>query len=186
MSSVTARIFLPALMFLSPALTAQGRQDIAAEFSLESIKTRFDTTPTDAIEGIWQLTDSGGRIAVIRQDDTTFRILVVDSPDRTIFPGTIMGTAHCLAKRGHYDAEIMTSSGSGRLKSPKRFTLRLNDDGHLSFIKINKGLRVNLWRVLPYMFRYSVREINDRQHDLDGAIKIYPRPMSIPSVPRYL
>lgn len=162
--------------------------DIAGRSLSDSLRERFDSMPVSSIEGIWQLTEDGGIIAIVRDDDNGrhYSIIAVDSPDRAVMPGSVMGKVSRLAKQGYYDGEIMTSVDAGGLKLPKRFTLHMNDDSHISFLKVNKGLRVNVWRLLPYMFRRSVREVDDRQRGLDGAVKIYPRPLSRPSEPRYL
>ena len=72
------------------------------------------------------------------------------------------------------------------MSSPKRFTISLSEEGRLIIVPVIDKLKFNLWRLLPYMFRNSVRHVNNRPDNLDGAIKIFPPDLSNPLAPRYL
>ena len=52
---------------------------------------------------------------------------------------------------------IYPGNGGATLRNPKRFTLTLIDDAHLTFRQHSRRIKVNLWRLIPYMSRISVR-----------------------------
>lgn len=99
-----------------------------------------------------------------------------------------MGYATQSAKAGSYDAAIYTSvDDNGLLSRTKRFTLELHDgESRLAFIRHRNGLRVDLRRLIPYLFRVSISTGNDRPRDMDGAIRLYPLSDAAPANPRYL
>lgn len=137
----------------------------------------------DPIEGEWTLT-GGGDILIVADGDG-FAIEVVDSPDRSVLPGTVIGRATQSAVKGKYNASVVTdpASGSGKMRS---FTLVLNDREHLSFVENKKGLRINPWRLLPYMFRGVVNRVDTRADNLDGAVRHLPPGQSDREPRRYL
>lgn len=165
--------------------TAQARNE---GFDLYSVESTFGNHAADPIEGVWHVTtDDEGVFSIIRDPHSSrYIILVTNSADRTISPGSVMGVAASTARKGVYDARIYTSSNSGKLSKPKRFTLTLSPEGLLSFRPVNKGLRINIWRLLPYMFRRAVRTVDDRDPALDGAVRIYPKPTVAADGPVYL
>lgn len=141
-----------------------------------------------SIEGVWRTSGSEGMMAIVADSGTIFhRIIVLESPDRNILPGTVMGVCTALGRNNSYDARIYTTeSTSGVLAKPKRFTLTLSDDGRLIMEPITNKLKVNLWRFLPYMFRMSVVRVNNRPDNLDGAVRVYPEAKDSPLTTRYL
>jgi hypothetical protein len=91
------------------------------------------------------------------------------------------------AKKGHFDARIYTAFDGGlHLSSPKKFILNHSDDGRLSFVEHKTGVKVNLWRMVPYMFRYSISTQNNRPEEMNGCIKIFPSETNYNAAPRYL
>lgn len=165
--------------------TAQPR---AEGFDLYSVEATFNGYAADLLEGVWHVTtDDEGAFSIIRDPHTShYLILVTNSADRTIKPGSVMGVAAATARKGAYDARIYTSANRGELSKPKRFTLTLSPDGLLSFRPVNKGLKFNIWRMLPYMFRRAVRTVDDRDPSLDGAVRIYPNASVTTNSPVYL
>lgn len=169
---------------------------IAGYTDVDSIEARIGASAIHPIEGIWRMTADGALIAIERSDSygadrmmaSGYRIVVIQSPCRRIRPGTLMGYALPSAKPGRYDASIFTDiDNRGLLHRHRRFSLDLRDnESRLAFIHHRTGLRVSLWRLIPYLFRVSVRTSNDRPNDMDGAIRIYPAPDSSPVTPRYL
>lgn len=141
-----------------------------------------------SIEGVWRMSGSEGMMAIVADSGTIFqRIIVLESPDRNILPGTVMGVCTALGRNNSYDARIYTTeSTSGILSKPKRFTLTLSDEGRLIMEPITNKLKVNLWRFLPYMFRMSVVRVNNRPDNLDGAVRVYPEAKDSPLTTRYL
>lgn len=140
-----------------------------------------------AIEGVWRISGSEGIFAVAADPGTIFfKLIIVDSPDRNMLPGTVMGACTAAGRNDCFDARIFTSGNTGLLSRPKRFTLTLSEDGRLIMVPVTNKLKLNLWRFLPYMFRMSVTRVNDRPDNLDGAIRIFPENITSPLVPRYL
>lgn len=169
------------------AATADGYTDI------DSVEARMAARPLLPLEGVWELTTDGAAIAIERMDGicrdhtSAYRITVISMPDRSIPPGTVMGVATETADRRKFDARIYTRSTGERLSSPADFIISLdNDNSRLSMSHYRRGLKVNLWRMVPYMFRYSVGLRDERPRDLDGMVKTYPRQRSTATFPRYL
>lgn len=185
-------------LFTSAILSASGlpQQSIVLPgYEHDSVMNRMRQLPLHHIEGIWQFTDNGATIAIERYspDDTPdnntfqYRMIIINSPRLSIYPGTLMGIITPTAKQGIYDSHIYTDfDGGTALSGAKRFFLTLHKDSRLSFSRDKSGLKFNLWRFLPYMFRYSVRYKNDIPDNLDGCIRIFPVPTQSPINPRYL
>lgn len=147
----------------------------------------FDGKAMMPVEGIWRMSGSEGLFAVVADPGTIFfRLIVVDSPDRNILPGTVMGACTAAGRADCYDARIYTSGDTGILSKPKRFTVTLDDGGRLIMVPVTNKLKVNLWRFLPYMFRMTVTRVNNRPDNLDGAVRVFPAAAASPLTPRYL
>lgn len=156
-------------------------------FDIDSIMTSLATRPIDPIEGVWQFMPDEATIVIEATSSGHFKLTVVDSPDVSIIPGTIMGTASLSAKQGTYDALIATKydGDSYTFSSHHHFTLTLSDENSsLIFNEYSTGTTVNLWRMVPYMFRHSITKKNTRPSGLDGCHRIYPP--STPTSPIYL
>lgn len=146
------------------------------------------------IEGIWLFPATGVEVAIMRKADqkpstadntVSYIIILLHSPNRTLRPGTVMGMITPAPKRGEYDAKIYTRAVGTSLTMPKRFTLTLDkDDGALSFKQHKNAFSVNLWRLLPYLWRYSVHS-NQQDRSTEGCIRTYPAP-ALPREPVYL
>ena len=165
--------------------------------SLAKVKEIIDRADLHHIEGLWQPTADGGRIAIMRwtgsdrpvlsEAQDIYRIIIVSSPRKSLRPGTIMGYAVATARKGYYDARIYTSQSANSLTRHRRFTLHISDDTHLSMTPVREGWKVTFRPRLPYLFRLSVyKQESDRPRDLDGFIRIYPYSAGVPVEPRYL
>ena len=163
----------------------------------DSVRSAMQSRPLHRIEGIWSFPSDGGCIAIERHTDNTmrggddavrYRMVVMRSPCRSLRPGTLMGYVSATARPGIYAAEIYTSGNGGPvLRNPQRFTLTLVADAHLTFRQHSRRLKINLWRLIPYMSRISVRLTDsDAPKDIDGCTRVFPRPLSGPVEPRYL
>ncbi len=164
-------------------------------YSMKEVRQRFDEGDIHDIEGIWRFVDDGSVMAIERfvpdeipdNGNASYRIIVVKSPTRALSPGTLMGYVSPTAKKGVYDASVYTAyDGLRGLHKKRRFCLSLGDDGLLSFTQYRQGVKLNLWRLIPYMFRYSIRYSSDRPKGLDGCVRIWPPSVSVPFEPRYL
>lgn len=159
-----------------------------------SVIEQLKETDLHHIEGIWQFPSTGVEVAIMRDQSrgtttdghvVSYNIIILYSPNRSLRPGTVMGIATPAPKRGEYDARIYTRAVGTSLTMPKRFTLTLDkDDSALSFKQHKNAFTVNLWRLLPYLWRYSVHA-NQQDHSTEGCIRIYPEPL-LPREPVYL
>lgn len=157
---------------------------------------RMSRLPLVGIEGIWRFPATGQTIVIERDDRDAMRFRVVSGVSQAmagIESGVLLGYIVPTAKSGTFDATLgeIDSDGSARSGNVSksratRFTLDLTG-ARLSFTPVKRGLKVNLWRLFPYMFRFSVRAYDDRRKGLDGCIRLWPRDLSEPPYqPRYL
>ena len=105
-------------------------------------------------------------------------MIVVHTPDLGIAPGTVMGTARTSGKAGMYDASIFRSfTADGKGHRPQRLAITVDiATGMLRFDPYKQGWRVNLRRLIPYLFRVTVQREDSRPDGLDGAMRVYPAP----------
>lgn len=153
----------------------------------EAVRERLDCNATNPIEDIWKLVATGGLIVVERMDNPgadvgqvdRYRMVVMRSPDRAVRPGTVMGYLQPTASRGTYEARIYThTEGDGILTGAKTFRIVVGEDA-MQFFRVRSGLMVNLFRMLPYMFRRAVDYRPDDHNGLDGCVRYRA------SLPRY-
>lgn len=157
----------------------------------DSVAARIIASGAHPIEGIWQFPADGSLMAVERRPDpsgaTVYRLVVVRSADRTVRPGTLIGLATPAGNGSTFDARISTGSDreQGRL-SRGRFTIRLDDEAsRLAFSKARSEYYLDLTRLLPYMFRRTIRHRQPTVTPAQICVKISPAP-PIPATPRYL
>lgn len=171
-----------------------SRSETIKDFSAGVMMEQMSELALHHIEGIWQFPSTGVELAIIRENATStdindkpivYRMIIVSSPDRAIRPGTIMGLITPAAKNGEYDANIYTKNIGSLLSIPKKFSLALSDnDTSLEFKKHRSAFSINLWRLLPYLWRYTVYP-NRSNTKSDGCIRIFPEP-PLPREPIYL
>lgn len=160
----------------------------------EDLETRLGELPLCPVEGIWQLPDGGATFAIERAEPSTdhspgsLRMIMVRSPWRSIRPGTVLGHLKPTARPGVYEARIYSALAQRTgLNLPRPFTLKLNDRASmLTFEPFKAPLKVNLFRLLPYMYRRIIEPQKSRPDNLDGAVKIFPPTDSHPLTPVYL
>ena len=162
----------------------------------DTVRAAMKRRPLHRVEGIWAFPSDGASVAIERysppgtigDEAVRYRMVILRSPCRSLRPGTLVGYLSATSKPGVYAAEIYTSgNGGATLSKPKSFTLTLIDDAHLSFRQHSRKVRVNLWRLIPYMSRINLRiSDSDAPSDLDGCTRVFPRPLSGPVEPIYL
>lgn len=166
------------------------------------VKTVCTEHGASRVGGIWSATTDGATVGIVPAEGwirTTgmtipdmertlaerWMIILLDSPNPILQPGTLMGWFTPTAKPDHFNAYIYTKRDNTRLSSPRRFILHLADDGHMTMKAVRKGIEINPWRFLPYMIRGSVRYRDESPRDIDGFLKKWPVPHN-PQNPRYL
>ncbi|MCH5319987.1 MAG: hypothetical protein J1E38_09825 [Paramuribaculum sp.] len=170
---------LPAV---SPVLTGYGDEEI--------VESRLTERGPHRIEGIWQFLADGSKIAIERNDESEgleYRIVVIRSSNRLLRPGTLIGNLLPTGKNNIFQATVYSSDADGgKLRLPKTYTLTLGDeDSRLIFSKVKSRYKINLWRLVPYMWRGVIRSSDGDSQTTEGCVKIFPDP-SKPVEPRYL
>lgn len=139
----------------------------------ESAKNIIDSRGSDPLSGIWRI-GGGATVAFlpVENDCSAFDIIILDSNDMSVIPGTSIGHARATGKIGVYDAELSHT----RPGAPKkvRCIVTLGKDGRLAFDYYKQGYTVRLWRLIPYLFRFSVNRQDTRPNTADGAVRLYP------------
>lgn len=163
----------------------------------DSVKARLGELPLERIEGLWRMSDDGALLAIERCSNPSaptseltdgYRIVMVKSPLRHPRPGTLVGYATPTAKSGVYEARIYTAlTDRLQLERARRFMIHIDNSGNRFTLRpVRKSIKVNLWRMLPYMFRYGIQVKSDRPEDVDGALRVFPLSDAEPLTPRYL
>lgn len=145
----------------------------------DGVEERIAMEASNPIEDVWKLVATGGLIAVERMEfhgadvglTDCYRMIVLRSPDRAIRPGTVMGYLQPTAANGTYEARIYTDTdGNGTLTDAKSFRLVVTENA-MQFYRVRSGLSVNIFRMLPYMFRRAVDYRPDDHNGLDGCVR---------------
>lgn len=150
-------------------------------FTRSSFTARLDNSGKHRIEGLWDF-DGGALIAIERAENAPgrpfgYRMVIVNSPDRLIRRGTVMGYAEPTPQPETFNARIYTDSDGPRLTMPKAFTLTLSADGAgLTFEQHKNPVTVNLWRLLPYLWRHTVYPTPGLKGPVKGCVRVYPAP----------
>lgn len=177
--------YLDAIPEYSQIISGYGQLDV---------ENRLSQSGMHSIEGIWQFVNNGTKIAIERFNPDNmprseiylYRLVIIESPNRLIKNGTVMGYAIPTAKRNNYETRIYTSMYKGNiLNKTKDAILTLDDNDRLIFNEYKTGVQINLWRWIPYIFRVGIKIKNTRPTGLDGCIRIFPT-STIPIEPRYL
>lgn len=171
------RIFTIVLVFLATALRS-GAFTVDDKFVLP-----FAGKVLTPIEGIW-LWNSGAQVAIEADSFGAIKLTVVDSPDPDVETPVIIGSGRFSGKANTYDIELITGSDLNVKKGKARkakYVLTLIDNRRLSLKPYSTSYKVNFWRMVPYLFRFSVSK-NKRPDDLDGAVRVWPR-LGTPEIP---
>lgn len=168
------------------------KSSVIQNFSRSKLIDSLRKLPLHHIEGIWRFPATGVEVAIVRDNRSQrasadlYRMILLDSENRATRPGTVMGLITPAATPGEYDARIYTSALGSSLILPKNFTLTLsNDDSSLRFKQHKSAITVNLWRLLPYLWRYTIYPTNRSDQHSDGCYRIFPNPPA-PREPIYL
>ncbi len=193
MKSLSA-IILAVFLLLPPGAAAAPelppRSEVAGGYTADSVECRLASLPLHDVEGLWRFPGEGSTVAVERIPAgaaTAYRMVMVEPADRAVRPGTVTGILTATSKKGVYECSLYTSAESGGvLTSPKQFILTVGADGvRFSLRPRGKKLGFRWWRLLPYMFRYTIYREGYDPDDLGGCVRVFPEP-SPPLQPRCL
>lgn len=152
----------------------------------DSAERALAKLPLSSVEGLWQFPSGGATVAVVGSGDG-FDVVVVQAPDRSLRPGTVIGRLDYSGERGVYRSSFFTSlvGKDRRPSAPRNFILHQSTDGaFIRFEAKNKGYRINLWRLLPVMYSRIISRGREPQQ-VDGCRRVFPEP-DPPIEPRYL
>lgn len=182
------------LTLLTALLCAIEACAVLPGYTVDEVIARLDNNGPDHLEGLWRFTAAGqgALVAVERMPDGMFyRLVMVEGPDRSVLPGTIVGMAHAAARAGEYEAELYTddrgvNSVTGRRKGV-RYTLRLSNDGTRFELERHRGrLNTGVSMSIPLLLvRPRVNLGGRAQRTVHGALRVYPADSS-PLGPVYL
>ncbi len=171
-------LFLLLLMTASPAYGGAPRL------------TALDSVPagqTGAPEGLWRMGADGAVFAIEREPGRrgAYILTLISSPDLSIPSGTAFGTMTATGKPYTYDASLSKSlSGRGHKlsrKSYRDFVVEYApESGLLTFTAYHRGRTLNVVRLLPYLFRFSIKESDSRPRGIDAACRISPPSVQYP------
>lgn len=138
-------------------------------------------------EGLWRIGADGAVFAVGREPGSrgAYVLTLISSPDLTIPSGTAFGTMTATGRPFTYDASLSKSlSGRGHKlsrKSYRDFVVEYSpESGLLTFTAYHRGRTLNVVRLLPYLFRFSIKESDSRPRGIDAACRISPPSVQYP------
>lgn len=145
----------------------------------------FTDRTLSPIEGVWEMTEGGATVAITantssqRHVTSDYSIIYVCGPDLSVPRGTVIGTAKQGATKNLYDAVIYSDvttdyAGLPQLAGARHLSINITSDDRLALNTYEKGVKVNAWRLVPYILRYSIRKVDQRPSNLDGMVRIYP------------
>ena len=178
--------FLSLLMVLLPLVMSAGSDVppcsvILDGLDIDSMRTRLDETDMQPLEGIWYYPNEEMTLGIERykgQHNIGYRIIMLDSPDINVVPGTVIGYIAATARDNKYQLWLYSQRDQLTLVKPLECVATLNstatsftfDPPHWK-VKV----RVNFARFLPSLFN-GVSIIPDKVQESVpvGFRKIYP------------
>lgn len=184
MSSRTA--FISLLLLLLPLLAVAGngipKKSVVLEgLDVDSMRVRLDETDMQPLEGIWYYPNEEMTVGIERfkgNHNIGYRIILLESPDINLVPGTVIGYIASSAVDNKYQLWLYSQRDRVTLIKPLECVATLNaaattltfDPPHWK-VKV----RVNVARFLPTLFN-GVSIIPERVGERlpVGFRKIYP------------
>lgn len=174
------------LTLLLPLMAAAGngvpkKSVVLAGIDVDSMRVRLDKTDVQPLEGIWYYPNEEMTLGIERykgQHNIGYRIILLDSPDINVMPGTVIGYIAASAVDNKYQLWLYSQRDRVTLIKPLECVATLNptattltfDPPHWK-VKV----RVNIARFLPTLFN-GVSIIPERVGERlpVGFRKIYP------------
>ena len=187
MSIVGKRLIaILSLMILLPLMAVAGngipkKSVILDGLDVDSMRVRLDETDMQPLEGIWYYPNEEMTLGIERykgQHNIGYRIILLDSPDINVMPGTVIGYIAASAVDSKYQLWLYSQRDRVTLIKPLECVATLNatattltfDPPHWK-VKV----RVNIARFLPSLFQ-GVSIVPERVGESlpVGFRKIYP------------
>ena len=174
------------LLMLLPVMAVAGngvpkKSVVIDGLDLDSMKVRLDETDMQPLEGIWYYPNEEMTVGIERNKgphNIGYRIILLDSPDINLVPGTVIGYIASSAVDNKYQLWLYSQRDKLTLIKPLECVATLNktattltfDPPHWK-VKV----RVNIARFLPTLFR-GVSVVPEKVEEKlpIGFRKIYP------------
>ena len=147
-----------------------------------SVVEKFGDRNLTPVEGAW-LWNNGALVTIESDSQGGLTLILVDSPDPLQETPRVIGTGIYAGNPGTYKFELKADSSVAKksaLRTKVSFIASVSDN-RMSLKPYSTGLRVNAWRLIPYLFRLTITHDKD-QASTEGAIRVWP-PLGSPEFP---
>lgn len=140
----------------------------------KSVAEKFEGRTLSPIEGAW-LWNSGALVVIESDSHGAVTLTLVDSPDPLQETPRIIGHGSFTGSTNSYKVELIADGSVARPSATHRTVkfLATVSDNHISLKPYSTGLKVNLWRLVPYLFRFSITSQGEPSGTL-GAVRVLP------------
>lgn len=168
---MTGRHALPLLLAMSMTVAIGG---YAAP-----LRVPVDSVPAHAgnggPEGLWQV--PGGalfRIEPVAGHQGEYDMVCVIASQADVAPGTVLGRLRLTADGRRADASLMVNTRSGHRRLQPADYAVVFSEGYktLAFTHYRTGIHIDLFRLLPHIFRPGYENRQHRPGGLDGAVRL--------------
>ena len=179
-------LFILLISALLPLVAEAGggvpkKSVILSGLDIDSMRVRLDETDMQPLEGIWYYPNEEMTLGIERyrgKHNIGYRIILLDSPDINVMPGTVIGYIAASAVDNKYQLWLYSQRDKVTLKKPLECVATLNHEATtLTFDppKWKVKVRFNIARFLPTLFR-GVSIIPEKTGETlpVGFRKIYP------------
>ncbi len=182
MRQLTAILLALALLpLVAVAADVPSKSVIINGLDIDSMRVRLDETDIQPLEGIWYYPNEEMTLGIERYSGSHnigYRIILLDSPDINVMPGTVIGYIAASAVDSKYQLWLYSQRDKFTLKKPLECVATLNKEATTFTFdppRWKVKVRFNIARFLPTLFR-GVSIIPDKTgEDLPvGFRKIYP------------
>ncbi len=191
---IGARAILSLLVILSSALPVQSRAKgpelpsttiiLSSMTRPDSVMAMIDRLPADAVEGVWKFGGDGATILIVKRPRSLkiavdYVVVSLGGADRSLHPGTVIGTINRGGERGAYRASFYKQhTGPEGLTGKSEFTLHLDaDNAFLRFEPRHSQWRFYLPALLPGIAGRMVHQ-GYMDRSCDGCHRLYHEPLT--------
>jgi len=172
---------LALLPLVAVAADVPSKSVIINGLDIDSMRVRLDETDVQPLEGIWYYPNEEMTLGIERYSGSHnigYRIILLDSPDINVMPGTVIGYIAASAVDSKYQLWLYSQRDKFTLKKPLECVATLNKEATTFTFdppRWKVKVRFNIARFLPTLFR-GVSIIPDKTGENlpVGFRKIYP------------
>lgn len=169
--------FLSIVLFLTTCLSS-----FPNPYDLDSARAYCDNRPLDAAEGIWEFTEDGLSVLIIKSMTVTdklatdYDIIALNSADGSTLPGEKIGELHATSDPRKFELRLSDGRKKGGFIFSNKCAATLNAEGDALTVKMPKlGISFHPAALLPRFWRL-VRIHSEKPADElpAGLVKSYP------------